>query len=103
LTANQSKVLTFSAECAVGAPLNNFGAWVDLEIFHNGVSLDPIVGNQDAFCGSNGTASLFDGFVRPSITLVVPGAAGVNTIRIQANLNGGATGGWFGETALVIH
>jgi hypothetical protein len=103
LTANQSKVLTFSAECAVGAPLNDFDAWVDLEIIHNGVALDPVVGNQDAFCGSNGTADLVDGLVRPSITLVVPGAAGVNTIRIQANLNGGATSGWFGESSLVIH
>ncbi len=101
LTANEPKVLTFSAECSVSASANNWAAFVDIEVIHNGVALSPTDGSQDAFCAANATTA-FDGLVRPSITLVVPGVAGVNTIRILGRLSNSAAGAWFGDSALII-
>lgn len=96
------KVLTFSAECSVDAGAGNSSAWVDIDILHNGAAVSPTSGASDAFCTSNGTAG-FDGYVRPSITVVLTATAGVNTVRVQGRLNNGATGGWLSDTALVIH
>jgi hypothetical protein len=67
----------------------------------NGVAIAPSAGSPDAFCSSNSTLG-FDGWVRGSITLVVPVAFGANTLTVQGRLNSGATGGWFGDTATVI-
>ena len=95
------KILTFSAECSVDAPTGNNSAWVDLDIIVNGVVVPPTVGTSDAFCGANGIAG-FDAWVRPSITVVVVGAAGANTAQVRARLNAGATGGWVSDTSTVI-
>lgn len=98
----QKKVLTFSAECSVNAPAGNSSAWVDIDIIVNGVVVAPTTGNLDGFCSANGTAG-FDGWETNSITVVIPGIVGANSVRIQARLNGGATGLWFGERSLVVH
>ena len=90
LTAAGRKVLTYSAECAVGAPAGNASAWVDVDIVVNGVTVAPTVGNQDAFCVANGTAAM-DGWTRASITVVIQGKVGNNTVRIQIRGNGGTT------------
>jgi hypothetical protein len=102
LSAPTRLVLTYSAECAVAAPAGNTGAWLDLDIIVNGNALAPTVGNQDAFCSSNGTAET-DGWTRGSITIFFNGVAGANTIRIQARGNGGATSLWLGDSSLVVH
>lgn len=105
LTWNQGspgrKVLTFSAECSVDAPAGNNFAWVDIDIIHNGVVLPPTVGTADAFCSADGVAG-FAGYTRPSISVVVPGVAGANTVRILARLNAGATGGWVSDTSTIV-
>jgi hypothetical protein len=102
MPAAGKKVLTFSAECAVNAPAGNTIAWVDIDILVNGVVVSPTTGSQDAFCSANGTAG-FDGWETNAITVVIPVVLGANNVRIQARLNGGATGLWFGERALVVH
>jgi hypothetical protein len=102
LPAPTRLVLTYSAECAVSAPAGNSGAWLDLDIIVNGNTLAPTVGNQDAFCSSNGTPAA-DGWTRGSITIFFNGVAGGNTIRIQARGNGGATSVWLGDSSLVVH
>ena len=102
LAAPTRLVLTYSAECAVGAPAGNASAWLDLDLIVNGVTLAPTAGNQDAFCSSNGTAAI-DGWSRASITVFFTGAAGANTVRIQSRGNGGATTVWLGDSSLVIH
>jgi hypothetical protein len=100
LNAPGPRVLTFSAECAIDGA--NTSAYLDLDILHNGVALSPTAGNQDAWCAANGTADA-DGWIRGSITLVVSGVAGVNTIQVQARRNNAATTGWIGDISLVIH
>jgi hypothetical protein len=102
LPAAGRKVLTYSAECAVNAPAGNNGAWLDIDVIVNGAVVAPTVGTADAFCGANGTAG-FDGWRRNSITVVIAGVAGANTVRIVARGNGGATGLWLGDSALVVH
>lgn len=102
LPAAGRKVLTYSAECAVNAPINNNGAWLDIDIIVNGAAVTPTGGSADAFCDSNGTAG-FDGWARHSITVVIAGQAGANTVSIQARGNSGATGIWLSDSALVIH
>ncbi|MBN8510384.1 MAG: hypothetical protein J0L57_17465 [Burkholderiales bacterium] len=102
LPAAGRKVLTYSAECAVNAPAGNNTAWLDIDIIVNGVVVPPTVGTGDAFCDANGTAG-FDGWARNSITVVITGLAGANTVRVVARGNGGATGLWLGQSALVVH
>jgi len=102
LTAPTRLVLTYSAECTVGAPAGNAGAWLDLDLVVNGVTIAPTVGNQDAFCSSNGTVAS-DGWTRASITVFFKGATGANTVKIQSRGNGGATSVWLGDSSLVIH
>jgi len=97
------KVLTYSAECAVAAPAGNSIAWLDLDIHVNGVIVAPTAGTGDAFCTSNGTETLGDGWVRASITVQIQGISGDNTVQIQARGNYGATGLWLGDSALVIY
>lgn len=94
-------VVTFSAECAVNAATGANAAWVDIDILRNGAAISPTSGSGDAFCTANGTAG-FDGWVRASITLVVPLVIGNNTITIQGRLNNGATGGWISDSAIVV-
>jgi hypothetical protein len=95
------KVLTFSAECAVAAPAGVSNAWLDLDIYVNGVIVAPTASTAEAFCSSNGTPSL-DGWTRASITVAIPTVSGTNTVRILARGSYGATGLWLGEPALVI-
>lgn len=102
LGSASKKVLTYSAECAVRAPLGNSAAWLDLDIYVNGLIVAPTVGTADAFCSSNGTLGP-DGWTRASITVPIQGISGDNTVRIQARGNNGATGLWLGESALVIY
>jgi hypothetical protein len=102
LPAAGRKILTYSAECAVNAAAGSTSAWMDLDIIVNGVVVAPTAGTLDAFCSSNGSAG-FDGWARNSITVVITGLAGANTVRIQARGNNGATGLWLGESALVVH
>jgi len=107
--ANQRFIVTFSAECAVNAPAGNSIAWTDVDIvvLRNNVvvsTLQPTVGPNGAFCAANGTAG-FDGWESNSIT-AVGGAglpAGFYQVQVRARLNGGATGGWFGERATVVY
>jgi hypothetical protein len=94
-------VLSYSAECAVEAPAGNSSAWVDLDVIVNGVTIAPTVGAGDAFCTSNGTP-VFDAWVRPSITMVIPVVQGANNVRIQARMNNGAMRISLGDSSLVI-
>lgn len=102
-------IVTFSSECAVNAPAGNSSAWTDVDIVLLNVAgvpvrtLAPTVGSFDAFCGANGTAG-FDGWASNSITAVSGGGlpAGLYRVQVRARLNGGATGGWFGERSLVV-
>lgn len=107
--ANGRFVVTFSSECAVNAPAGNTSAWTDVDIVVLNAAgaivatLAPTVGAADAFCSSNGTVG-FDGWETNSIT-AVGGAglpAGAYRVRVHARLNGGATGGWFGERSLTV-
>jgi hypothetical protein len=102
-------VVTFSGECAVNAAAGSSSAWTDVDIVVLNAAgavvrtLPPTVGAADAFCASNGTAG-FDGWESNSITAVngtgLPG--GFYRVQVRARLNGGATGGWFGERSLVV-
>jgi hypothetical protein len=94
------KVLTFSAECAVDGGAT---AWLDLDVIVNGVAVSPTIGNSDAFCSGAGSTSSNDGWVRPSITVVIPVVGGNNSVRIQARPNNGATSVWIGDSSLVVH
>jgi hypothetical protein len=96
------KVLTYSAECAVAAPEGNTRAYLDLDIIVNDVVVPPTGGSYDAFCSSNGTVAT-DGWTHPSITVAIPGKAGVNTVKIRARRNSAATGIQLGDSSLVIH
>ncbi|WP_341887323.1 hypothetical protein [Variovorax sp. YR752] len=107
--ANRRFVVIFSAECAVNAPAGNSSAWTDVDIIVRNAAgavvatLAPTVGSGDAFCSANGTAG-FDGWESNSVTAV--GGAGLPAgnyrVQVRARLNGGATGGWFGERSLVV-
>ncbi|MBN8510996.1 MAG: hypothetical protein J0L57_20600 [Burkholderiales bacterium] len=105
LTWNQGsagkKIMTFSAECSVDAPAGNNFAWVDIDILHNGVAVPPTAGSSDGFCSADGVAG-FAGYVRASITVVIPAVAGANTVQVLARLNAGATGGWVSDTSTLI-
>ncbi|HVK98973.1 MAG TPA: hypothetical protein VM553_04140 [Dongiaceae bacterium] len=96
------KVLTYSAECAVAAPEGNTRAYLDLDIVVNDVVVPPTGRSYDAFCSSNGTV-VIDGWTHPSITVAIPGKAGVNTVKILARRNSAATGIRLGDSSLVIH
>jgi hypothetical protein len=104
LTFNHSTakkfILTFSAECSVGGPVV---AWTDLQVRVNGVDVSPTAGNEDAFCSGNGTATSNDGWTRASITVVIQGIVGNNTVQILARQNNGGNGIWIGDSALVVH
>ena len=101
-------VVTFSAECSVNAPAGNNSAWTDVDIvvlnFANVVvsTLAPTAGAFDAFCASDGTVG-FSGWASHSVTALSVGLpAGNYRVQVRARLNGGATGGWFGERSLVV-
>jgi hypothetical protein len=96
------KVLTFSAECSVNAAAGNDSAWVDLDIIVNGVVVPVTNQTADGFCAADGSAG-FSGWVRSSITVLINGLQGNNTVRIRAKGQGGATGIWVSDTALMIH
>jgi hypothetical protein len=95
------KVLTYSAECSVDAPAGNNFAWTDIDIIVNGVVVPPTAGSSDAFCSADGVAG-FGGYVRASITVLINGVAGANSVNIRTTGQGGATGVWLGDSSLVI-
>jgi hypothetical protein len=107
--AGRRFIATFASECAVDAPAGNTSAWTDVDIVvlrpdgSTAATLPPTAGSGDAFCSSNGTQG-FDGWETNSVTAVggtnLP--AGTYRVLVRARLNGGATGGWFGERALVV-
>lgn len=106
--AGGRNIVTFSSECSVNAPAGNHGAWVDVDIVLINAAgaatvLAPTVGNADAFCGANGTLG-FDNWNTNAISAVVPTTlpAGFYRAQVRARLNGGATGGWFGERSLIV-
>ena len=102
-------IATFSSECSVNAPAGNSSAWTDVDIVVLNVGnvvvaiLAPTVGNQAAFCSSNGTAG-FDGWASNSVQGVggVGLPAGNYRVQVRARNNNGATGGWFGERSLIL-
>lgn len=108
-TERKNFFVTFSAECAVDAPAGNFSAWVDIDIVvldPNGVVIYTLPQTEfasDAFCASNGTAG-FDGWESNAFTAFGGArlASGRYRVQVRARLNGGATGGWFGERSLVV-
>lgn len=106
LTVNAPKagiyVITYSAECTVDAPAGNNFAWVDIDLEVNGAAVAPTVGTSDAFCSADGVAG-FGGYVRASVTTVAQLVAGANTVRVLGKFQGGATGGWLGDTSIVVH
>lgn len=95
------RIITFSAECAVDAAAGVFTAWVDIDILVDGVALPPTNVTTDAFCASNGTVGL-DGWATQSVSVAKKLGPGSHTVEVRARLNGGATGGWISDTALVI-
>jgi hypothetical protein len=106
---NQRFIVTFSSECAVNAPAGNSMGWTDVDVVVLNVfgavvrTLAPTIGSADAFCAANGTAG-FDGWESNSVQAIGGSGlpAGVYRVQVRARLNGGATGGWFGERALVV-
>jgi hypothetical protein len=101
LASAGKKLLTFSSECAVNAPSGFYGDFVELDIVVNGVVVAPTV-DIDPFCSANGT-SLFDGYVRTSITIPVQLNAGTNTVQVKVSGSANVTGMWIGQSALVIY
>ncbi|HEY9066720.1 MAG TPA: hypothetical protein VIO33_17190 [Burkholderiaceae bacterium] len=107
--ANQRLIVTFASECAVNAPAGNTSAWVDVDIVLINAAgavvhtASPTVGSGDAFCASNGTAG-FDGWTSNAVTALIPYniPAGNYRVGVKARLNGGATGGWFGERMVSV-
>lgn len=91
--------LTFSAECAVVAPS---AGYLDIDIRVNGAAVSPTHEANNVFCIANGTPVL-DGWERGSIGVAVDLLAGTNTIEVVFTPTNGATGGWIGDTALVVH
>jgi hypothetical protein len=96
------RILTYSAECSVDAPVNNNFAWLDIDIVVNSDAVPPTAGTSEAFCSADGIAG-FGGYGRHSITVVIDTVAGQNTVSIRARGNAGATGIWLGDSALIIH
>lgn len=97
--------LTFSAECAVDAAAGDSSSWIDLDILVDGVAVAPTdnIRNEDAFCAANGTFG-FDGWGRASITLPVRfTTTGDHKVQVKARLDFSATGGWIGDTALILN
>ena len=101
LSSAGKKVLTYSALCAVQAPPGDATAFLDLDIYVNGVVVAPTVGNRDAFCSASGTGGL-DGWVRASITVPIQGIAGTNTVSIKARGTFNATWLFLSDAALLI-
>lgn len=107
--ANQRLILTFASECAVDAPAGNTSGWVDVDIVLLNaagavvLTAAPTAGSADAFCAANGTAG-FDGWESNSVSALVPYnfPAGNYQVQVRARINGGATGGWFGERQLTV-
>jgi hypothetical protein len=97
-------VITYSAECAVGAPAGNASTWVTIDIYLDGVALPPTAGTLDAFCVANGTASL-DGWATHAISVPTPALpTGTHTVEIKASVQSGAAGdvGWLSDSSLVV-
>jgi hypothetical protein len=103
-TGRGKHVITYSAECAVGAPAGNTITWVTVDIYLDGVALPPTAGAWDAFCAANGTAET-DGWSTHSITIPTPALlAGTHTVVVQASVEAGAAGdvGWIGDSSLIV-
>lgn len=102
-------IVTFAAECAVNAPAGNTTAWTDVDILVLNAAgavvrvLAPTVGNQGAFCSSDGSAGL-TGWSANAVTAVSgPGLpAGPYRVQVRARLNNGAVQASYGERTLVV-
>lgn len=94
-------VITYSAECAVDAPVDNNSAWLEITILIDGVPLRPTGGTADAFCSADGKVG-FNNWVRPSVTGYLAVSAGIHTVQVQTSGLNGATGLWLGDTAMII-
>ena len=103
------KVLTFSAACAVSAlDESNVVAFLDLDIYVNGLRVAPTTGGNlavpdDAFCSHGYSAGGFGGLTRASITIPIQGQAGTNAVQIKARGQNGATALYLARTSLVIY
>jgi hypothetical protein len=97
--AKGTRWLSYSAECsAEGGP----SGWIDIDVIINGVAIKPTAGSSDGFCSPNNTTTSGDGWTRASITLAIPVKAGLNNVQILGRLDF-VTGGWLGDSALVIN
>jgi hypothetical protein len=102
-TAGKRYVLTYSAECAVGAPPGNRSAAVELVIFVNGALASPgLKLGGDAFCSSGGTGLPVD-WIRSSITIAITAQVGANTVEVKAYPTTDASVVSLGDSALVVH
>lgn len=102
--------VTYTAECAVGAPAGNTTTWlnVDLELVnvatHAVIGLAPTNQINDALCTADGFAEL-GGWRMSSITGVTTTLpAGTYVAQVRANLQDAPAGafGWLGDTTLII-
>ncbi|MGH2362974.1 MAG: hypothetical protein ACRDGM_20795 [bacterium] len=110
-TTSGRVVVTYTAECAVGAAAGNTTTWLNIDMQLRNVvtgafiNLPPSTPNTaDALCTANGTAAT-DGWVMASITGIATGLPLSDyRVQVRANLQAGVAGniGWLGDTSLVI-
>jgi hypothetical protein len=85
--------ITFSAECSVWGTVFQYGT-IQIEVDPAGIGgfapVAPTAGPDDGFCSGNGIATVFDGYVTPSMTVVTRVPAGVHLVRVLANTVAGA-------------
>jgi hypothetical protein len=102
-------VITYSAECAVvalpaDAPSTVVLRWMTVDILVDGVAISPTSGIGDAFCGATvSSPTLFEGYVRPSVSTTTVLSAGTHIIQVRAALGNGGGGWWLGDSALVVN
>ncbi len=96
-----SKLVTFSAVCAVGG--TNLTGYIDIDILQNGVPV-PSTAVAAPFCTANGSDAV-DGWTSAAITAQLPAITGLNQITVRARLIGAAsalTTAWLSNSSLVI-
>ncbi len=104
-------MITYTAECTVGAASGNTTTWLDIDVeliadvaVGTVQVLSPTTGTADAFCTSDGTAGS-DGWTRVSISVATPALLAVtHKVRIRATIQNGAAGtsGWLGDAAILV-
>lgn len=87
--------VTFSAECSVyGSAANR---WLTIDIYIDGVAVDPTSGNNDAFCTE---VSNEYNYSTNSITVAKNLAKGTHTLTVQSYVT--ADTGWLDDIAVVV-